>query len=125
MIQDLSGSWCIKGTGESMTRVDSKGHPIRSFGRMSCTIMYCRFNKINISSATQFDPRDVTCSKTQLLSFRCYSCESSFQVTVGCVSWWQAIFLILQSSYPLSFALSMENGEWNVHAANALFNLFT
>ena len=23
MIQDLSGSWCIKGTGESMTRVDS------------------------------------------------------------------------------------------------------
>ena len=22
MIQDLSGSWCIKGTGESMTRVD-------------------------------------------------------------------------------------------------------
>ena len=23
MIQDLSGSWCIKGTGASMTRVDS------------------------------------------------------------------------------------------------------
>ena len=23
MIQDLSRSWCIKGTGESMTRVDS------------------------------------------------------------------------------------------------------
>ena len=23
MIQDLSGSWCIKGTGESMTRADS------------------------------------------------------------------------------------------------------
>ena len=23
MIQDLSGSWCIKRTGESMTRVDS------------------------------------------------------------------------------------------------------
>ena len=23
MIQDLSGSWCIKGTGESITRVDS------------------------------------------------------------------------------------------------------
>ena len=23
MIQDLSGSWCIKGTGESVTRVDS------------------------------------------------------------------------------------------------------
>ena len=23
MIQHLSGSWCIKGTGESMTRVDS------------------------------------------------------------------------------------------------------
>ena len=23
VIQDLSGSWCIKGTGESMTRVDS------------------------------------------------------------------------------------------------------
>ena len=23
MIQDLSGSWCIKGTDESMTRVDS------------------------------------------------------------------------------------------------------
>ena len=23
MIQDLSGSWCIKGTGESMTRLDS------------------------------------------------------------------------------------------------------
>ena len=23
MIQDLSGSWCIEGTGESMTRVDS------------------------------------------------------------------------------------------------------
>ena len=23
MIQDLSGSWCIKGTGEFMTRVDS------------------------------------------------------------------------------------------------------
>ena len=23
MIQDLSGSWCIKGTGESMARVDS------------------------------------------------------------------------------------------------------
>ena len=23
MIQGLSGSWCIKGTGESMTRVDS------------------------------------------------------------------------------------------------------
>ena len=23
MIQDLSGSWCIKGTFESMTRVDS------------------------------------------------------------------------------------------------------
>ena len=22
-MQDLSGSWCIKGTGESMTRVDS------------------------------------------------------------------------------------------------------
>ena len=24
MIQDLSGSWCIKGIGESMTRVDSR-----------------------------------------------------------------------------------------------------
>ena len=23
MIEDLSGSWCIKGTGESITRVDS------------------------------------------------------------------------------------------------------
>ena len=23
MIRDLSGSWCIKGTGESITRVDS------------------------------------------------------------------------------------------------------
>ena len=23
MIQDLSGSWCMKGTGESVTRVDS------------------------------------------------------------------------------------------------------
>ena len=23
MIQDLSGSWCIKGSGESITRVDS------------------------------------------------------------------------------------------------------
>ena len=23
MIQDMSGSWCIKRTGESMTRVDS------------------------------------------------------------------------------------------------------
>ena len=26
MIQDLSGSWCIRGTGESITRVDSPVH---------------------------------------------------------------------------------------------------
>lgn len=55
-------------------------------------------------------------SKTQSFSFRCYSCKSSFQVTVDCVSWWQAVLLVLQSSSPMSFALSMENGELNVHA---------
>lgn len=70
------------------------------------------FMQLNISLlATQFNTEDTTCSKTQCLSFRCYSCKSSFQVTVDCVSCWQAVLFILQSSSPQYSALSLENGE--------------
>ena len=84
------------------------------FLRSFCKIGFV--GQINTSSATQFDTGHVTCSKTESLSFRCYSCKSSFQVTVDCVSWRQAVLFILSSSSPLSFALSVENGKFNVHA---------